>query len=494
MNKIEPFEAVQLGAADPLFFAQYFFPNAIRQRPPAFHRDIWESLVDPENRYVAIKVFRGGAKTTTLRVFTALRIAYGFSRTILFVSASQSHAVKTIEWLKKAVEFNRLFSTTFGLEPGKKWSSEDIEIRHVTEGHTTRVIALGITGQIRGINIDDYRADLIVVDDPCDEENTATPEYRYKISNLFFGALDKSLVPATENPHAKMVLLQTPLHGDDLVESALRDPQWKSLAFGCFREDVEPEESQWEERFPAKTLLEQKAAHIARNQLSLWLREMECKITATESALFKGEWLNYWDMLPDTGMRVYMAIDPAPPLSEEARHKGRNTDPQVIVAVGFHQGKTYLLEYSMGRDQDPEDTAVEFFRMAAKWKPRAVGVESIAYQRTLAYFLRNKMRQTGKHYYIQEINDRRKKRDRIIQALTGRASNGCLYVHRSQIDFIQQFTDYPDVRHEDILDAVSMAIVLAGASADENVIEGEYERLEEDERNIPDLPEWRACP
>ena len=154
MDTIEPSEAVQLGAADPLFFAQYFFPKAIRQRPPPFHRDIWEALVDPANRYVAIKVFRGGAKTTTLRVFTALRIAYGFSRTILFVSASQNHAVKTIEWLKKAVEFNHRFSHTFGLEPGKKWSSEDIEIKHVVEGHTTRIIALGITGQIRGINID----------------------------------------------------------------------------------------------------------------------------------------------------------------------------------------------------------------------------------------------------------------------------------------------------------------------------------------------------
>jgi phage terminase large subunit-like protein len=494
MDKITPQEAVQLGAADPLFFAQFFFPKAIKQKSPAFHREIWDDLINPGNRYVAIKVFRGGSKTTTLRIFTALRVAYGLSRTILFVSASQNHAVKTVEWLKRAVEFNRPFARTFGLRPGKKWTAEDIEIHHTTEGHTTRVIALGITGQTRGINVDDHRPDLIVVDDPCDEENTATPEQRLKISNLFFGALEKSLVPTTENPHAKMVLLQTPLHGDDLVESAIRDPQWKSLQFGCFTGNEESPVSRWEERFTTKELLAQKAAHIARNQLSLWLREMECKITSTELAIFKPEWIEYWDLLPDKGMRVFMAIDPAPPLSEEARHKGRNTDPQVIAAVGFYQGRTYLLEYSIGRDQDPEDTAAEFFRMAAKWQPRSVGVESIAYQRTLAHFLRNKMRQVGRHYYVQEINDRRKKRDRITQALLGRSANGALYVHKSHVDFIQQFVDYPDVRHDDVLDAVSMAIVLAGSAADENVLEGEFERIEDDERSIPDLPEWRACP
>jgi hypothetical protein len=494
VDEISPVEAVQLGAADPLFFAQYFFPKAIKQRPPPFHRNIWDAIVDPNNRYVATEVFRGGAKTTTLRVFTAMRIAYGLSRTILFVSASQNHAVKTVEWIKRAVEFNRTWSHTFGLKPGNKWTAEDIEIMHTTEGHTTRVIALGITGQTRGINIDDHRPDLIVVDDPCDEENTATPEQRLKISNLFFGALEKSLVPATENPHAKMVLLQTPLHGEDLVECALRDPQWFSLEFGCFEYPEGVPVSIWEERFPTDELMLQKQAHIARNQLSLWMREMECKITATELALFKSEWLKYWDLLPDTGMRVYLAIDPAPPLSEEARHKGRNTDPQVIAVVGFYQGNTYLLEYSMGRDQDPEDTAMEFFRLANKWKPRMCGVESIAYQRTLAHFLRGKMRQTGRHHYIHEISDRRKKRDRITQALLGRAANGALHVHKSHVDFIQQFTDYPDVNHDDVLDAVAMAIDMAGRNADTNVIEGHFDEIVEDEREIPELPEWRTCP
>jgi len=487
-HEISSAEAVTLGATDPLFFASYFFPKAAKMRAPVFHREIWETLVDPMNRHVAIEVFRGGAKTTILRMFTAMRIAYGLSRTILFVSASQKHSAQSVDWLKKAVEYNHGFAKTFGLRPGNKWTGEDIEIIHGTAGHTVRVLALGITGQTRGINIDDHRPDLIVVDDPCDEENTATPEQRLKTSNLFFGALDKSLVPATENPHAKMVLLQTPLHKEDLVESCLRDPTWVSHRFGCFDRD---QRSRWEERFTTEELRKQKEAHIARNQLSLWYRELECKITAPELSAFHPEWLQFWDILPD-GMATYMAIDPAPPMSEEAKRKGRDTDWQAIVVIGLHKGNAYLVDYALAKDQNPEQLSTEFFRMALKYRPRMVGVESVAYQRTLAWFLRQKMIATGHHFYIHEIVDRRKKNDRIRQALTGRASNGALHVNKSHIEFIQEFSDYPDVSHDDLLDAVSMALDLAGPGA--GIIDVEdYHRIEDEEKLFPDLPDWRIC-
>lgn len=484
-----PQEAMLLGAADPAYFARYFFSRAIKQGTPEFHYAMWAALTDPQWRHVAIKVFRGGAKTTLLRIFTAMRIAYGISRTILYVSEAQSHSAKSITWLKKAVEYNYPFANTFGLRPGAKWTEEDIEILHGPLGHSVRVIAHGITGQNRGINIDDYRPDLIVVDDPCDEENTATKEQRDKTSSLFFGALEKSLAPRSESADAKMVLLQTPLHREDLIESCMKDPQWSSLAFGCFDERGN---SRWPQRFPTEELLMDKEAHIRRNQLSLWMREMECSVISPEKRAFKEEWVRYWDTIPEE-MLVYMAIDPAPPLSDVARAKGYDRDWQAMVVVGRYKGKAFVLEVSLAKDQNPEQTAMEFFRLATKWRPRAIGVESIAYQRVLAVFLRQKMAQTGKYYFIQELTDRRKKDDRIRQALVGIASAGQLYFHRSHTELVQQFLDYPETSHDDALDALAMAMDLAGPARLTD-LETEYRRIEEDERDIPALTSWRSCP
>lgn len=489
-EKLSPIELVQLGATDPLFFAHTFFPKAFRQQSPAFHRQIWETLENPAFRNVAVAVFRGGAKTTLLRTFTARRICYGLSRTILFVSEAQDHAVKSIEWMQNAVKFNPLWARTFGLRPGAKWTGEDIEILHGAEGHTIRVLARGITGQNRGVNVDDYRPDLIVVDDPNDEENTATPEQRKKTADIFFGALGKSLAPSSENPHAKMVLLQTPLHREDLLEVCLRDPSWHGLRFGCFDESGE---SIWPTRFPTEELLREKATHVRLNKLSLWMREMECKVTSEETSAFKNSWLKFYDTLPPlSDMAVYMAIDPAPPLSEESRLRGRHTDFQAFAVVGFYKNSCYLLDYTLVKDQNPEETATEFFALASKWRPRVIGVESVAYQRTLAHYLREKMRQTGRYYVVQELQDRRKKADRIRQALSGRAANGEFYVHNTQVEFVQQFSDYPDVKNDDLLDAVSMAISLSTGYVGEGAhLEGEFKRIEQDERNIPDLSSRR---
>ena len=242
---------IKAAAVDSDFYGRHFFPKACRQKTPGFHREIDDVIERPENRFVAIESYRGSAKTTRLRIFTSKRIAYGISRTILYMSDTETHAAKSLEWIKRNVEHNSTWAQTYRLSPGKKWTETDIEIVHGAFGHTVRVIALGITGQVRGINIDDHRPDLIIGDDLENEENTATPEQREKVSKLFFGAVEKSLVPASENIDAKMVLLGTPLHRDALVEVCRKDPNWVSRRYSCF--DTRGV-SRWEDRFPTEVL------------------------------------------------------------------------------------------------------------------------------------------------------------------------------------------------------------------------------------------------
>jgi hypothetical protein len=456
-TEITPAEAVELGAVDPGFYSQYFFPRAFRQASPQFHKDIWKDLDNENERFVSVMVFRGGAKTTLLRCFTSRRIAYGLSRTILFVSEAQNHSIRSVEWLKRNVLYNRPWAEMFGLKIGEKSSAEELEIINTVDGSKIRIIALGITGQTRGVNVDDFRPDLIVVDDPCDEENTATPEQRKKISDLFFGALMKSLAPASEAPHALMALLQTPLNGQDLISQCSNDPQWKSHIYSCF--DGEGK-SAWEERWTTKILLDDKAAHIARNQTALWLREMECRVVSEETASFRHDWLQDYDLIPDGGVTV-LAIDPVPPPSEREMSRGlRDKDFEVLQVWKEHQGNRYLCERVANKGHDPEWTISEFFRLAIKWKVFKVGVEAIAYQRTLAWILRKAMQARKTYFVIEEIADRRKKRHRIEQAFSGRGAAGTLYVKTDEKEFREQWDAYPDVNHDDELDCGAMGNIM----------------------------------
>lgn len=453
-------ELVELAAEDGSLFCSAIFPDTFRQEPAPFHRDVWGVLEDREHRNVAIKMFRGSAKTTLLRAYTMKRIAYGISRTILFTSASEGHAVKSVMWLRSQVEKNKLLVQLFGLEPGAKWSDSWIEIRHRVLGISINIVAAGITGQTRGLNIDDYRPDLIIADDPCDEENTGTPEQRKKTSERFFGAIDKSLAPKTESPDAKIVLLQTPFVDGDLIDLCCRDPAWAAREYSCFDEDGE---SRWGDRFPTSVLAADKRSHIQRGQLRLWLREMEVAVTADEFNDFRADQLQYWETFEaEARIPTFMAIDPVPPPSEtEQNNNFKEKDFEVIAVVGVSKGRYYILEIARNRGHTPEWTIAKFFELASRWRPLKIRVEPVNYQRTLAWLLERAMKERRSFWTLDVSSDKRRKRHRIVQSLSGLASKGLLYANASQGPFIEQFANFPNVKHDDDLDAVSMAVDLA---------------------------------
>lgn len=456
-------ELLHLAAEDNQFYCSHWFPKAFRNEYPDFEEELWHELEHPDHRYCGIMLARGFAKTTRLRAFTSKRIAYGISRTILFVSESQDHAKRSVRWLKRQVMFNRAWADFYQLSLGSKKTDEWLEIRHGVDEVPITVIAVGITGQTRGVNIDDFRPDLIVVDDPCDEENTATPEQRAKISNLFFGALAKSLAPPSDAAAAKMVLLQTPLHKQDLIMSCIEDPQWHSLVYGCFDEDGQ---SRWEAQFSTDFLLEEKAAHIARNQLSLWLREMECKLVSEESASFKEEWLSVWKTLDDIPEQGFTAlyIDPVPPPSDrQVATNLKDKDFESISVVRFAKGRYYLCEQRNTKSHNPTWTLANFWELVEKWKVDIFDCETVAYQQTLMWLLQESMKRQGR--YVRRppprAADKRKKSYRIIDTLLPIVSHKALFVNRLEHgDFISQFTEYPNVGHDDAIESCAGAVKL----------------------------------
>ena len=497
-------EAVQLGAVDGSFFGSYFFPRAFRQEPPAFHREMDEALDDPGARYLSFMLFRGAAKTTKVRVFIARRIAYAMSRTIMVVGKNQDHAIKTLEWVKKAVEQNSRWAGTFGLRKGARWSGADIEIVHTQFKDenggplTIRLLAYGMTGSVRGLNIDDYRPDLILVDDPDDEETTATVEQRKKTRDLFFGSLQKSLAPRSESPHAKMILLQTLLNSYDLVSECERNPQWRSLRYGCFDEHGQ---SRWPTRHPTKELLADKQNHIDRGMLSLWMREMECRLVADELAAFKEEDLRFWDKVDENGIGgvvppggiTFLSIDPTPPPKNTEKEKARITsglDTAVICVKRIVNGNVYLCDFAGMKSPDPDHFINQIFLMARLWGARTVVIETILFQRVLRW-LREKAMQARREYLtIIPIEDPRAKPLRIQQEIKPYASQGKLYCSSEHMEFIDQYVNFPNIEHDDYVDAVSIGLMHVNPwMLEMSAIDGEFERLYEDDGKA--LPDWR---
>jgi predicted phage terminase large subunit-like protein len=484
-------EAVLLGAKDTIFFGHYFFPRTMRQKSPQFHYTICEKIEEPANRQIAVKVLRGGAKTSLTRIIMAKRIAYALSNTMLILSETSGHSVKTVRWLKRAVESNELFRNTFGLKQGAKWTEDEIEIENTVLGIKINIVGSGIFGQTRGLNIDDYRPDFILLDDPHDEENSATPEMRKKVKDIIYGAILQSLAPRSECPTAKIVMLQTPLHREDAIECAMNDPTWCSIAVSVFNEDGQ---SVWPERWSTEELLAEKEGYRARNQLSVWYREKEVTVTSDELSYFLPGWLKYYEIPPEKPVCL-IGIDPTPP-PKDSQQLGNTAklDDAVIFVIGISQKKVYLLEYYECKSPDPREFIEKIFELHMRWRPINTGIETFLFQRVMKTYVEENMQRKRYYFAITAIEDARKKSIRIRQAITDYASQGQLYVHKSMTKFLDQYHGYPNVNHDDVLDALSIALGLLTPavleSIESTIIEGEYSVVEDEKL----LEAFRQCP
>lgn len=501
-------EVIRLGDADSMYFNRVWFPQTFRQESAIFHPELVDILDDPANRYVNVRIGRDGAKTTILRGFCAKRIARGISRTVLYVGLSEGKAKQSVRWIKHQIETNHQYANAFQLKPGQPFTDSVLNILRGPEEQPIWILGLGITGSVRGVNLDDYRPDLIVIDDVMDDDNSATEEQREKIINRVLGALKESLAPATENPNAKLVLLNTPQDFQDLSSEALKDPQFKSAVYGCWTKetenyhDVDAQESSWPARYPSATLRAEKKAAIARNRYSIFAREKECKLITPEDCYFQKEWVQFFGdgettpEPPREAMTVVMAIDPVPPATPLQLKKGlKDKDYEAFSVVGRYKSQYYVLETSAHRGHNPSWTVSEFFRLAIKWRPSKILVEAVAYQATLAWILREAMKRQSRYWLMEEFKDKRKKQDRIHQGLQGPASEMAVFFRRSQTKLLSQFLHYPgkmpDENHEDELETVAVCVeaLSHGYVGD---VPDDYAELIEDA--IPALVDYRGAP
>lgn len=457
-------EMVRLAAVSPLLFNSTFFPRTVRQEGAPFHDEMDSILDDPRHRLVHFRAFRGSSKTTRLRLFSARRISYGLSRTILYVGLSEAHATRSLNWLRGQIERNEVWTETFGLRAGKKWQETECEIINDKLNLVSWFLGVGITGNIRGINFDDYRPDLIVLDDILGDENSATSEQREKVINLVEGALKESLVPRTEEPNAKMVFLQTPMHPEDASAEVEKDPLWTTRTYACWTAEtldlpLELQESSWPQRYPSEDLRSSKAAAAARNRLFIWLRENECRLTSPERNAFRPEWLKIEKELPDVGHTV-LSIDPVPPPSPLQLAKGlAGKDFESLEVWRRHGGHYYRMAGVQSRGHDPSWTVTTALQLARRYNVSKIRVEANAYQRTLEWFFQQEMKRVGVYYYIDAFSTKMNKYNKIVSVFNGPASQGLIHVHESHTDFISQFAGYGSPgQHDDMLDAAASAL------------------------------------
>ena len=291
-------------------------------------------------------------------------------------------------------------------------------------------------------------------------------------------------------------MLQTPISPNDASAKASVSSEWHTERFPCWTgetEDlpVEDQRSSWEEMFPTEGLQKRKLSAVAENRYSIFAREMEVRLVAAESLAFRPNWIRHYDEAPKIGSCV-ISIDPVPPPSDiQMRRGSRPTgDFEAIAVVARTKGEYFLLDYATNRGHEPNWTVNKVFELAGRYRPMAIVVEDVAYQRTLKWILEKEMARRGRYWPTKGTSgDRRKKFIRIVSTLSGPASQGKFWCAKHHTEFQLQFESYGlGYRgHDDLLDAVSIAV---------SELTNPYLELEAENRddNIEEPLQLRYCP
>lgn len=474
-------ELLRFSALDSIFYGNHFFPKTIRQSSPEFHKDFWYGFENPNYDFFAAEIFRGGAKTTLTRIGLSKRIAFGISRNILTVAIAENMAMHTVRWIKKQIEQNRLWTETFMLRKGSKWSDEWIEIVNESCECAINVIAKGMTSGLRGLNLDDFRPDFIQCDDIESDETVGTEDQRNKAQDQFFGALVPSLAPRSEAPHRKLAFLQTNLHKESLLSRASKDPTFYYVRYPKLIEQPDGTlKSAWESRFPTEEAIREKEDYVRRGQLHVWLREFGCKIVSRETAPLDATQLRYYKALPTT-LSYYVGLDPASAGSDK---KYAHKTATVCIGVDERTGDVYLISYNAQKGKNPDEMWTWVLSAYRTFRPRKIGTETVGFQKVLEWYFKTKMQETRIFFPIFPFNDRRSKPNRIIQAYTGLASQGKLWVHENHTEFVTAYTEWVEGQDNDLLDAGAQAITLANpwmmiSDNEDDIIGGGEDDIEE---------------
>ena len=352
-------------------------------------------------------------------------------------------------WGRKARDvLNGYGKPLYGIEVNDKSSAAN---RWDIKGHIGGMVTAGVGGPITGKG-----ADILIIDDPiknAEEANSQT--YRDKTWEWY-----QSTAYTRLEPNGSIILIMTRWHEDDLAGRILRQiergssEQWEIINLPAIAEDHDilgrnVGDPLWPERYDLNEL-----ERIKYTTGSYWWSAMyQQRPQPPEGGLLKRSWIKQYQPyeLPDLEeLNIYQGWDLAISTKETA-------DYTVCTTLGISKEKQiYVLDWYRDRIDFPTQVRV-VKKLAEKWDPSQIAIESNAYQQALPQQLKK-----TSMLPIKEVKRTKDKVTRITSAFV-HFENGKIILpenHPELDNFINEYVYFPQGKHDDMLDSVELAIEL----------------------------------
>ncbi len=404
------------------------------------HRDLCDTVMDPRKRKLVLYP-RGHFKSTIATISYMLwRIVRDPDIRILVTSAELRNSIKFLREAKGHIESNETFRALFGdltnLEG--KWTEDEIEVKTRRRPRKEPTVQIGSVGTSKV----SQHYDLIIADDIVNRESVTTKDQIEK-TELYY----KDLLDLLE-PTGDLLVIGTRWHWDDLYSRLIANADDRWLVDVKRAIDLEGNVL-FPSRFNERVLADLKRDKGSFEFSAQYLNEP----TSDENAVFRSEWFHYYAD-PPKGVLKFITVDPA--ISER-----QSADFSVILTCAVDSRNRRFVVEIVRRHMNPTALIDEILRLSLKHRPVAVGVETVAYQRSLKHFLMEKMIETGIMVPVVELKpDHGDSKDYRIRQLIPLYESGSVFHPNdgSAGDLEDEMLRYPRSAHDDVLDAMAYQV------------------------------------
>ena len=250
------------------------------------------------------------------------------------------------------------------------------------------------------------------------------------------------------------IVVGTPWLQRDLISEILEtEPKYKIIRRSCRESsDGRPDANGpliYKERFDDEVLAE------IRNIIGEYMFEAMMMSNPLSEALmiFRSDQIRYFDTPPD-GLIVFQTVDPA--VSDP---KSSDPDFNVVMSCGLElrTGRVYVLEYFRERC-NPGKVIEAIINQAVKYNPVVIGIESVAYQATLKYWLNEAMVKQNKFFTVEKVATSRIRKDLKIRGLQPLFEAGRIFIRPYMEELRSELFAFPKGAHDDLPDCLSMQV------------------------------------
>lgn len=360
------------------FFIDFFLHDELSSPVPFFHYgEIWPLLTNTAMQRVLLAIPRDHAKTTLSKLCVVWYFLFTNHRFCVYLSNTNTiakNACRDIIGYFKTPNFVATYGQVKMIKDSETESLWIFEIPMPNGRVKTCILrAIGANQQMRGINIDNQRPDIAIVDDVEDNENTDSPVLQKKLDKWIFGPFIKALAR-----RKKIIWLGNMLQKTSLLARLSLREKWNPVVFGALVKDVATGllRPLWPERWPLDELIEDYLEYQELGLLETWMCEM-MNMPGHGKDGFTVQQMNFRPIpLEDEIQAAWLALDPA--FGENAT----NDDSSITVHVLPKDGPAMVVEHVTGKYSETE-LFDHMYRLGAKWNAWVWGIEAVAAQKVL---------------------------------------------------------------------------------------------------------------